>query len=166
MKNWPESVLLGVVVLIAAGYLLFHNPLHFRRAVQVGGLAMEVPMLWTPVKNPDQGMLIALRREWAQSGTVDVMDRTVFGKRREPWTLLDARHEQAGLAALQAKDGRFSNPRFLDLNAGRFTAACEEAAIGGNEALTCYVVGTPLQFSYLGSRRYEPAARRMLGSLH
>jgi hypothetical protein len=27
------------------------------------------------------------------------------------------------------------------------------------------VVGTPLQFSYLGSKTYEPAARKMLASL-
>jgi len=165
MKNWPERVMLLVVVLAAVGYLLFKNPIRFHQTVQVNGLTMEVPALWTPVKDPGEGMVIALRREWG-AGTADVMDRTLFGKKQQPWTTNEARHEQAGLVALQAKDGRFTNPRFLDLNAGRFTAACEEATVEGNEALTCYIVGTTLQFSYLGSRRSEPAARRMLASLH
>ena len=166
MKNWPERVMLVVVVLAAVGYLLFKNPIRFHQTVQVNGLTMQIPVLWTPVKYPGEGMLVAVRREWAQSGTVDLMDRTVFGKKEGPWLMNEARHEQAGLVALQAKDGRFTNPRFLDLNAGKFTAACEEATVEGNEALTCYIVGTTLQFSYLGSRRYEPAARRMLASLN
>ena len=165
MKSWPERLILAVVLMFAAGYLLFLNPIHLNQTVQVDGHTMKVPLFWTQVKNPGEGMLVALRREWARSGSVNVMDRTVFGKKQEPWAMNEARHEQAGLVALQAKDGRFSNPRFLDLNAGRFTAACEEASVEGNEALTCYIVGTPLQFSYLGSRRYEPSARKMLASL-
>jgi hypothetical protein len=36
----------------------------------------------------------------------------------------------------------------------------------GDQALTCYIVGTRLQFSYLGSGRYEPSALKMLASLH
>jgi hypothetical protein len=165
MKSWPERLILVVVVLTAVGYVLHGNPIRFHQTVRVDGLTMQLPVFWTPVKDPGEGMLIALRREWG-AGTVDVMDRTVFGKKKQPWTMNEARHEQAGLVALQAKDGRFSNPRFLDLNAGRFPAACEEATVNGDEALTCYIVGTPLQFSYLGSRKYEPAARRMLASLN
>lgn len=164
MKSWPERLFLAIVLLIAVGYVLHSNPIRFHQTVRVDGLTMRVPVLWTQVKDPGEGMLVALRREWG-SGTVDVMDRTVFGRKQQPWTMGEARHEQAGLVALQAKDGRFSNPRFLDLDAGRFTAACEEASVEDNEALTCYVVGTQLQFSYLGSRKHEPAARRMLASL-
>ena len=91
---------------------------------------MQVPVLWTPVKNPGGGLLVALRREWAWSGTVDVMDRTMFGygfgEMKGPWTLESAHQAQVTLVPMQAKDGRFKDrgvPDFYRL--GGFTAVCE-----------------------------------------
>lgn len=78
MKSWPEKVILAVVVVLAIRYLLYRNPIRFHQTVQVDGLTMQVPVLWAPLKNPGEGILIAVRREWARAGTVDVMDRTVF----------------------------------------------------------------------------------------
>ena len=161
----PEKLIYIGLVAIVAGEALVRNPVHFHQTVQAAGYTMRVPMWWTPVKNPGSGMLVALRREWARSGTVDVMDRTAFGPKDSAWTMGAARHEQVSIVALQAKDGRFTNQAVLDLNAGKFTAVCEEASIGGNQALACYIVGTPLQFAYLGSASYEADAREMLASL-
>ncbi len=164
-----EKLLVVVVVLLGVVYALVQNPVRFHQTVRLWDVTMQVPVLWTPVKNPDGRMLVALRREWAGSGTVDVMDRTNFGDRfggkKGPWTLESAHQAQVTLVPLQAKDGRFSDPKVFDLPAGRFTAVCEEATFGGGRALTCYIVGTPLQFSYLGSSAHEVEARKMLASL-
>ena len=164
--TWPERAVYLLVVLIVVGEVLFHNPLRFNQTVQAAGLTMRVPILWTPVKNQGGGMLVALRREWVRSGTVDIMDRTANGAKNGPWTMEAARREQVSVVVLQAKDRRFSNPKVMDLAAGRFTAVCEEASFDADQALTCYIVGTPLQFSYLGNRSYEPDARKMLASLN
>ncbi len=127
---------------------------------------MRVPMFWTPVKNPGGKMLVALRREWAKSGSVDVVDRSAIDSTNGPWTVDEAQKERVVLTMLQGKDARFSNPKLLDLPAGRFNAVCEEAKYTGNVALTCYIVGTPLQLSYLGDDGGEADAKKMIASLH
>ena len=164
-----EKLLVVIVILLGVVWALVQNPVRFHQRVWLGAVTMQVPVLWTPVKNPDGRMLVALRREWSGSGTVDVMDRTNFGDRfgekKGPWTLESAHQAQVTLVPLQAKDGRFSDPKVFDLPAGRFTAVCEEATFGRGKALTCYIVGTPLQFSYLGSSGHEVEARKMLASL-
>jgi hypothetical protein len=167
--NGSEKLLVIIVCLLGVAYALVQNPIRFHQTVRLSDTTMQVPLFWTPVKNPDGRMLVALRREWAWLGTVDVMDRTKFGDRfgekKGPWTLESAHQAQVTLVPLQAKDGRFSDPKVFDLPAGRFTAVCEEATFGGGRALTCYIVGTPLQFSYLGSIAHEADARKMLASL-
>jgi len=160
-----EKLLVVVVCLLGIAYALVQNPVRFHQTVRLGDVTMQVPVLWTPVKNPGGGLLVALRREWAWSGTVDVMDRTQFGEKKGPWTLEFAHGAQVALVPLQAKDGRFKDPKVFDLPAGRFTAVCEEATFGSGRALTCFIVGTPFQFSYLGSGGHEADARRMLASL-
>lgn len=163
---WAESVAAVAVCAVLAGYELWHNPIRFHQTASVDGYTLAVPVLWTPVKDPPRGVKLALRREWALSGTIDVMDRTRTSPKSGTWTTEAARAEQAGLEAAQTKDGRFNNPKLLDLNAGKFQAVCEEATVGGNLALTCYLVGTPLQFSYLGDISHEAEAKKMLNSLH
>jgi hypothetical protein len=160
-----EKLLVVVVCLLGVAYALVQNPVRFHQTVRLGDVTMQVPVLWTPVKNPGGGLLVALRREWAWSGTVDVMDRTVFGEMKGPWTVESAHQAQITLVPMQAKDGRFKDPKVFDLPAGRFTAVCEEATFGSGRALTCFIVGTPLQFSYLGSSGHEADARKMLASL-
>jgi hypothetical protein len=163
-----EKVIYLLVVLIVVGETLVHNPIHFHQTVTVDGLTMDVPVLWTPVKNPGggAGVVAALRREWARSGTVDVTDRAVVNPTGGPWTEQTAERQREFINAIQQKDPRFSNTRFMDLPAGQFGAICGEADFSGNQALTCYVVGTRLQFSYLGSSSREADAKEMLASLH
>lgn len=160
-----ELFLVGVVILLGVAYSLVQNPLRFHQTVRIGGYTMQMPMLWTPVKDPGAGMLLALRREWARSGTVDFMDRRPIDPQNRPWTLDDARRERAVVLMLQGKDKRFSDPQMLELDGRRFRSVCAEASFSGSKALTCYLVGTPLQFSYLGASRYESEARRMLESV-
>lgn len=167
--TWLERVLVVVVVLVVAGYELAHNPIRLHQVVEADGLTMQVPAWWTPVtdsdKQAEKGILVALRREWAFSGTVTVMDRKTVDPENKPWSMNGARRQQVDIVAVQKHDGHFSDPQFLDLKAGEHRAACEEARTAGKQALICYVVGTPLEFTYLGSARYEGAARGILASL-
>jgi hypothetical protein len=165
---WLEKAIYLIVVLIVVGEALVHNPIRFHQTVTVDGLTMDVPVLWTPVKNPTggAGVVAALRREWARSGTVDVADRAAVNPTGGPWTEQTAERQREFINAIQQKDPRFSNTRFMDLPAGRFHAVCGEADFSGNQALTCYVVGTQLQFSYLGSSSGEADAKKILASLH
>jgi hypothetical protein len=167
-RTWLEWVLAVGVVAVLAGYELSLNPIHFHQTVQADGHTIAVPVFWTPVKSPGDNILVGLRHEWepfVRAGTVTLMDRSKLDRTDGPWTMTGARRQQVDLVAFQAKDGRFSNPQLMDLNAGKYTGVCEEATTGKNQALICYIVGTPLQFTYLGSRSGEADARRMLASL-
>jgi hypothetical protein len=165
---WLEKAIYILVILIVVGEALIHNPIRFHQTVTMDGVTMDVPVLWTPVKDPSggAGVVAALRREWARSGTVDVTDRAIVNPTGGPWTEQTAERQREFINAIQQKDQRFSNTRFMELPAGRFHAICGEANFSGNQALTCYVVGTRLQFSYLGSSTREADAEKMLASLH
>jgi hypothetical protein len=155
---------LAVLVILVGEEAIF-NPIRFHGTAQAGGLTMDVPVLWAAAKNPGGGVAIALRREYALSGAVAVSDRIAAGAKDGPWTEGGARREQAVVLQGQGNNPDFKNARTFDLSAGKYTAACEEAAVKGALALVCFVVGTPLELSYIGSARYEPDARKMLASL-
>ena len=76
-----EKLLVLVVILLGVAYALVRNPVRFHQRVWLGAVTMQVPVLWTPVKNPDGGgcWWRCGERSGPGSGTVDVMDRTMFG---------------------------------------------------------------------------------------
>jgi hypothetical protein len=78
----------------------------------------------------------------------------------------EARKMQAGAVALRIKDTNFSNTSAFDLKAGDRTAVCDESTLSGTRMLDCTIVGSPLQFYFMGSRYAEPDAERMLASLN
>jgi hypothetical protein len=164
MKSGSGGMLVLLVLLVAVGEVLWVNPIRFHRRVTIDGYTVHVPVLWTPVKDPGQGVTFALRREWTRSAAVAVIDRRQADAASGPWTMEQARKEQALVSAMQSRNPDFHDARTFDV-AGKFTAVCQEATAKGNEALVCFLVGTPLEFSYLGSARYEPDARRMIGSV-
>jgi len=154
---------------MVAIWMLVLNPVRLDQTVHAGGLSMKVPFLWTPMQVAGKEMPVALRREWAPflpAGSVNVMDLAELGSKNGPWTMESARRAQADLVSFPSRDSRLSNPQSFDLKAGDHTAVCVESTAGDDDRLlVCYIVGTPLQFSFDGSRFSEPAARRMLASL-
>ena len=151
-----------VVFAVCVIWMFVLNPIRFNQAVHAGGLTMRVPVLWKPMKSPGAGMPIVLVREWqpfVPSGAVTVMDLTGDNSKT-------GREAQADVAGMPQRDSGFSNARTLDLKAGDRTAACVESTLNGSyHSLICYIVGTPLQFTFGGSRFSERAAERMLASL-
>jgi len=164
--RWPAKLLIALVVLIPIADALYINPIHFHQTVKVTDYSLDVPMFWTQTTPPRKEMLVAFRREWARSGTVDVVDRSRVNPVLGPWTREAAERARAFIVAVEQKDARFSGQRFFETNAGPFHALCTESTLSGDQAFTCYVLGTRMQFSYLGSKRYEPSALKMLSSLH
>ncbi len=64
---------------------------------------------------------------------------------------------------LQSRNQDYTDPQTFDVSGRKFTSACQEATVKGNQAMICLVVGTRLEFSYLGSKKYEPVARNDAG---
>ena len=164
--SWPAKLLIAIVVLIPLADALYNNPVHLRQAVKVTDYTLDVPTFWTETTPPRKEMLVAFRREWARSGSIDVVDRARVNPALGTWTGEAAERARAFIVAVEQKDSRFAGQRFFETKAGRFPAICTESTLGADNAFTCYVIGTRLQFSYLGSRRYENSALQMLGSLH
>ena len=157
-----------IVVAVAIVEALILNPIRIHQTARVDGYSMQVPLLWKPVKHLREDVKAAYQREWvvSESDSVALADRTGPDFRNAPWTEESARREQATLVEFQRRNPDFTDPQSFDLHDGKFTSVCEEAKVKGYQALVCYIVGTPLQFSYLGSATYEPAARKMLASLN
>jgi hypothetical protein len=164
--RWPAKLLIVLVVLIPIADALYNNPFHFRQAVRVADHTVDVPMFWAQTAAPRPEMLVAFRREWAHSGSIDVVDRARVNPALGTWTREAAERARGFIAAVEQKDSRFSGQHFFETNAGRFHAVCTESKVGTDRAFTCYIIGTRLQFSYLGSTRYENSALKVLASLH
>lgn len=166
LRSALKWLLLGCI----PAWMLALNPIHFHQTASADGLTMQVPVLWTPMKTTGKEMPVALRREWSPflpAGIVNLMDRTQNDAKKGPWSLDEAHQQQALLVFLQGKDHRFSDIHSFDTKAGSRTAACEGSTLNSDYyTLICYIVGTPLQFSFQGSRYSEPAAQRMLASLN
>jgi hypothetical protein len=154
-----------IVLLVAIGEGFFVNPIRFHQTAVIDGFTIHLPVLWAPVKNPGQGVALAFRREWARSGSVAVLDRRGVDPKNTPWTMDAAGKERAIVNTLQGRNPDFKDARDFNLMDGRFTSVCQEATVKGENALVCFVVGTPLEFSYLGSPSYEPVAREMIATL-
>ena len=163
--SWPAKLLIVLVVLIPIADALYINPIHFHQTVKVADYSLNVPMFWTQITAPRKEMLVAFRREWAGSGSVDIVDRSRVNPTLGPWTREAAERARGFIVAVEQKDARFSGQRFFETNAGPFHAICTESTMGADQAFTCYVLGTRLQYSYLGSKPYEEAALKMLNSL-
>jgi hypothetical protein len=150
--------------------MLYSNPIRFHQTAHAGGLTMQVPSNWTPMKSSGNYVPVSLRREWAPfmpSGFVSVMDQSEFETKHGPWTMEAALKSQANLVALRGKVANYSNTTSFDLKAGDQTAVCVESTLDGrSHSLACPIVGTLLQFSFIGSRFAEPDAERMLASLN
>jgi hypothetical protein len=164
--SWPAKLLIAIVVLIPIADALYNNPVRIHQSVKVTDYTLDVPLFWTPTAPPRKEMLVAFRREWARSGTIDVVDRARVNAGLGSWTREAAERSRAFIVAVEQKDPRFSGQRFFETRAGNFPAICTESTLGSDNAFTCYVIGTRLQFSYLGSKRYEGSALKMLRSLH
>ena len=159
----------GVVLIILAGYMLYSNPIRFHQTVHAGGLTMQVPSTWTPMKTPGTKIPVVLHREWfpfLSEGNVTVIDYPVIPRKSGLWTMEVARKTQSDLVYLRSKVTAFSNTSTFDLKAGDRTAVCIESTLRASHTLNCFIVGTPLQFSFMGSRFAEPSAERMLASLN
>jgi hypothetical protein len=163
--SWPAKVLIVIVVLIPLADAVYNNPVHLHQAVKVTDYTLDVPVFWAQIAPPRKEMLLAFRREWARSGTIDVVDRARVNASLGTWTREAAERARAFVVAIEQKDSRFSGQRFFETKAGRFPAVCAESTLGTDNAFTCYIIGTRLQFSYLGSKRYEDSALRILASL-
>ena len=163
--SWPAKLLIVIVVLIPVADALYNNPVHLHQSVKVTDYTLDVPVFWTPTAPPRKEMLVAFRREWARSGAIDVVDRARVNAALGTWNRVAAERARAFIVAVEQKDPRFAHQRFFEANAGRFPAVCTESTLGADNAFTCYVIGTRLQFSYLGSKRYEGSALKMLASL-
>ena len=164
--RWPAKLLIVLVVLIPIADALYLNPIHFDQTVKVTDYTLNMPSFWTQTTPPRKEMLVAFRREWARSGSIDIVDRSRVNRALGVWTREAAERARGFIVAVEQKDARFSGQRFFETNAGPFQAICTESTLSGDQAFTCYVLGTRLQFSYLGSKRYEASALRMLSSLH
>jgi len=166
LRSALKWLLLGCI----PAWMLVLNPIHFHQTASADGLTMQVPVLWTPMETIGKEMPVALRREWSPflpAGMVNLLDRTQKDATKGTWSLEEAHKQQAFLAFLQSKDHRFSEIHSFDTRAGSRAAVCEGSTLNGTDhALICYIVGTPLQFSFEGSPRSEPAARKMLVSLN
>jgi hypothetical protein len=165
-----RAVCVGIALVIYAGYMLYTNPTRFHQTAHAGGLTMQVPSTWTPMKISGNYFPVSLRREWAPflpSGSVMLMDQSVFdSKGGRTWTMEAARKAQTDLVALRGKVTNFSNTSTFDLKAGDRTAVCIESTLSSSRILDCSIMGTPLQFEFMGSRFAEPSAERMLASLN
>jgi hypothetical protein len=156
-----------IVVAVAIVEALILNPIRFHQTAQADGHSMPVPAFWKPVKNPDNGVAVAYQHEWSRLvGQASVAMAERGADSTSPWTTDAARKQLAYLGLLQSRNKDYSDPRYFDLSGNKFLSVCQETTVKGNEAMLCFVVGTRLQFSYLGSQRYEPVARKMLTSLH
>ena len=164
--SWPAKLLIVLAVLIPIADALYVNPIHFHQTVKVTDYSLDVPAFWTRTAAPRPEMLVALRREWARSGSIDVVDRSRVNPALGTWTREAAERARGFIVAVEQKDSRFSGQHFFETPAGSFTAICTESTMGPDQAFTCYIIGTRLQFSYLGSKRYENSALKMLASLH
>ena len=149
----------GVVLIILAGYLLYSNPIRFHQTAHAGGLTMQVPSTWTPMKSAAINIPVALHREWSPFlplGNVSVVDYSAFSTRSSgSWTMETARKRQTGIVAARSKVTAFSNTSTFDLKAGDRTAVCNESTLSGSRILDCTIVGTTLQFIFSGSRFAE-----------
>src|SRR5580692_6100117 len=157
-----------IVVVVTAVEALILNPVKFRQVAKANGYTMQVPVFWKPVKNPGDGVTVAYQHEWSRlvgPGSVAIVDRPPDSK-EGPWTTDDARKELVFLGNLQSRNKDYTDPETFDVSGGKYSSSCQEATVKGNQAMICFVVGTRLEFSYLGSKRYEPAARTMLASLN
>jgi hypothetical protein len=161
----------GIGLIIIAGLMVYNNPIRFHQTAHAGGLTMQVPSTWAPMEIADPFMPVSLSSEWAPflpSGSVSVMDQSVFDSEADrTWTMEAARKSQAKRVASLGKITYYSNTRSFDLKAGDHTAVCVESTLNSSyHSLICLIVGTPLQFSFGGSRFAEPSAERMLASLN
>jgi len=126
---------------------------------------MQVPVLWKPVKHRAKHYR-GFQREWVVSETMgSAGDRSGPDSRNAPgrWSPLSA--SRPPWLSFREKPG-FLRPAALRPARWKVYFGLRRGEGQGYQALVCYVVGTPLQFSYLGSKTYEPAARRMLASLN
>jgi len=155
----------GVVLVIYVGFMIYNNPIRFHQTAHAGGLTMQVPFTWTPMKIPGNIFSVSLRREWSpylQWGTVSVSSRGSGS-----WTMEAARKIQVGDVAYKSKVAFYSNTSAFDLKAGDRTAVCSESTFGDkSRTLNCTIVDTPLQLYFSGSRSAELDAERMLASLN
>jgi hypothetical protein len=165
-----RAVRICVVLIIYAGYMLYSNPIRFHQTAHAGGLTMQVPSTWTPMKSAAINIPVALHREWSPFlpfGNVSVVDHSAFPRSSGSWTMETARKMQTGIVAARSKVTAFSNTSTFDLKAGDRTAVCIEMTLSGrSRILNCTIVGTTLQFIFTGSRFAEPSAERMLASLN
>lgn len=164
--KWPTKLLFLIVVLIPIADALYNNPIRFHQTKRVTDYTLDVPIFWTQISPPRAEILAAFRREWARSGAIDVVDRARVNPTLGAWTREAAERSRGFIVAVEQKDPRFSGQRFFETQAGPFQAICSESTLRDDQAFTCYIIGTRLQFSYLGNKRYEGSALNMLGSLH
>ena len=167
VRDRAIRIAIGLSVFLVV--MLYSNPIRFHQTAHAGGLTMQVPSNWTPMKSSGNYVPVSLRREWAPfmpSGFVSVMDQSEFETKHGPWTMDTVRRMQTGIVAARSKVTAFSNTSTFDLKAGDRSAVCIESTLMASRTLNCFIVGTPLQFSFMGSRFAEPSAERMLASLN
>ena len=57
-----RAVLVGIALVLYAGCMLYSNPIRFHQTAHAGGLTMQVPSNWTPMKSPGKYVPVSLRR--------------------------------------------------------------------------------------------------------
>jgi hypothetical protein len=156
-----------VVFVVAIVEALILNPIRFHQTAQADGHTMPVPVLWEPVKNPGSGVAVAYQHEWSRLlGPASVAITAPESDSVAPWTADQARKQLRFLGVLQSRNKDYSDPQYFDVSGNKFQSVCQETTVKGNQAMLCFVVGTRLEFSYLGGKRYEPAARKMVAELN
>jgi hypothetical protein len=88
----------------------------------------------------------------------------------KPYTVESARRAQARSAAEYGDNEYYLNPKTIDVTSGKYPSLCAEGTMPGKgkapgaQVLTCFVVGTPLQASFMSPEDVD--AERILKSLN
>ena len=165
-KKFTWVTILSIAYVVWWGY---SNPILLHQKVQVGGVTVAVPFGWVVSRN-DRPLLYeatTLRRAfvpgWAWSTA------TIFLKAQPgPYTMESARGEQTRSVDRYQNPAWYSNARTFELGGGKYPSPCAGATMmKGPHAriLSCFVVGTPLQFQFMSPRPVDGDAARILASL-
>ena len=171
-----RGIRICVALILFVGMWLYWNPIRLHQKVEIAGVTVPVPFGWVMSTTRSQmyaDAYVNIRRvpipflpirPWI---TVMISRGLRTG---EPYTMDSARRAQAKFFNFYGNTAFYSNQRTFGLSAGKFPSLCAGATMhvqtGNSQMLSCFVVGTPLQFNFMGSQSVDYAAERMLASLN
>jgi hypothetical protein len=138
--------------------------------MMAGGVSISVPSNWVPLTGWDNTgkVLLALGRLTVRFvGTPASVDIKQSPYTNEPWTRATAESWQLDFIKFLNADSKTAHATAMSEGSAKYPAICTESRMDAKtEALHCAIVGTALQFDFIGGPGARPEAEQILASLH